>query len=52
MIWVGHVAQMGEMRSTYIFLVGMCEGKRSGDRQRGKDNIKMDVKSCVKDSSP
>jgi hypothetical protein len=34
MRWVGHVARMGEMKSSYKILVGKCEGKRQIGRDR------------------
>jgi hypothetical protein len=34
MRWAEHVAQMGEKRNAYRFLVGMPKGKRSLGRQR------------------
>jgi len=41
--WAGHVAQMGERRGIYRFLVGKPEGKRPLGRPRPRleDNIKM-----------
>jgi hypothetical protein len=44
MRWAGHVAQMGEKRSTYGLLVGKPEGKRLLGRpgHRWVDNIRMD----------
>jgi hypothetical protein len=48
MIWVGHVARMGEMRNAYRILVGKPEGKRPLGRPRRKwENntcIKMDIR--------
>jgi hypothetical protein len=43
MRWAGHVAQMGEERNTYRFLVRKPEGKRPLGRPgcRWVDNIKM-----------
>jgi hypothetical protein len=45
MMWVGHVAWMGEKRNAYRLLVGKPEGKRSLviPRCRWIDNIKMDL---------
>jgi len=45
MIWVGHVAHMGEERGVYRVLVGKPEGKRplGKPRRRCEDNIKMDL---------
>jgi len=42
MIWVGHVAPMGERRSVFRVLVGKPEGKRLLGRpsRRWEDNIK------------
>jgi len=34
MRWVGHVAQMGQMRNAYNILVGKPEGKRPLGRPR------------------
>jgi hypothetical protein len=44
--WVGHVARMGERRSTYRALVGKPEGWRQlgRPRRRWEDNIKMDLR--------
>ena len=46
MRWEGHVALMGERRSTYMMLVGKPEGKRpfGGHRLIWEDNIKMDLR--------
>jgi hypothetical protein len=46
MIWVGHVAPMGEKRNAYRILMGKPEGKRPLGRSRRKwvDNIKMDLR--------
>jgi hypothetical protein len=46
MRWAGHVARIGEKRSTYTILVGKPEGKRPlGRTKRGcVDNIKMDFR--------
>jgi hypothetical protein len=45
MIWVGHVARIGEGRGVYKFLVGKPEGKRPMGRPRCRweDNIKIDL---------
>jgi hypothetical protein len=45
MRWAGHVAQMGETRSSYRLLVGKPEGKRplGRPRRRWVDNIRMDL---------
>jgi hypothetical protein len=45
MIWVGHVARMGERRNAYRLLVGKPEGKRPlrRPRRRWLDNIRMDL---------
>jgi hypothetical protein len=42
---VGHVARMGERRSSYRVLVGTPEGKRplGWPKHRWEDNIKMDL---------
>jgi len=42
-IWMGHVARMGEKRAMYRVLVGKPGGKRplGRPRRRWKDNIKM-----------
>jgi hypothetical protein len=44
-IWVGHVARIGEKRNAYRLLVGKPEGKRPLERQRRRwvDNIRMDL---------
>jgi hypothetical protein len=44
MIWVGHVARMGEKQNVYRVLVGKPEGKRPLQILRHKwvNNIKMD----------
>jgi hypothetical protein len=44
MRWAGHVAQVGEKRSTYRLLVGKPEGKRPLGRPRRwwMDNIRTD----------
>jgi hypothetical protein len=44
MIWVGHVARMGEERVVHRVLVGKPEGKRplGRPRRRWEDNINMD----------
>jgi hypothetical protein len=46
MRWAGHVARIGEKRTTYRILVGKPEGKRPLGRQRRMwlKNIKMDLK--------
>jgi hypothetical protein len=41
MRWAGHVAPMGEKRDAYRILVGKPEEKRSLERYRWVDNIKM-----------
>jgi hypothetical protein len=33
MIWVGHVARMGDKRNSYKILVGKPEGKREATRK-------------------
>jgi hypothetical protein len=46
MIWAGHAARMGDMRSAHrILLVGKPEGKKplGRPRRRWVDNIKMDL---------
>jgi hypothetical protein len=45
MIWAGHVARMGEVRSANNILVGRPEGRRPLGRpkRRWEDNIKMDL---------
>jgi hypothetical protein len=45
MMWVGHVARMGEKRNVYRLLVGKPEGKRPLGRPRRRwiINIKMDL---------
>jgi hypothetical protein len=45
-IWVGHVARMGEKRNAYRILVGKPEGKRplGRTRRRWEDNIRMDLR--------
>jgi len=53
MRWVGHVAQMGEMRNAYNILVGKLEGKRTLGipRCRWEDNFILDLReigwACV-----
>jgi hypothetical protein len=44
--WAGHVAQIGERRRAYRFLVGKPEGRRplGRPRLRWENNIKMDIK--------
>jgi hypothetical protein len=44
MMWVGHVACLGEWRNLYRVLVGKPEGKRPLERPRHRweDGIKMD----------
>jgi hypothetical protein len=46
MRWVGHVAQIGDIRNSYKVLVGNLEGKSPLEipRRRWKDNIKMDLR--------
>jgi hypothetical protein len=46
MTWVGHVAQMMEMRNAYRIMVGKPEGKKplGRPRRRWLDNIKMDFR--------
>jgi hypothetical protein len=45
MIWVGHVALMGEERGVYRVLVGKPEGRRPLGRPRHRCvvNIRMDL---------
>jgi hypothetical protein len=45
MRWTGHVARMGEKRSSYRLLVRKLEGRRSLGRPRRRwvDNIRMDL---------
>jgi hypothetical protein len=45
-IWVGHVARMGEKRNACRISVGKPEGKRplGRPRRRWVDNIKMDLR--------
>jgi len=45
MIWVGHVARMGERRVADRVLVGKPKGKKpvGRPRHRWEDNIKMDL---------
>jgi hypothetical protein len=45
MIWVGHVARVGEGRGVYSVLVGKPEGKKPLGRPRysWEDNINMDL---------
>ena len=45
MIWVGHVARMGEMTGSCRILVGRPEGKKplGSPRRRLEDNIKIDL---------
>jgi hypothetical protein len=47
--WVGHVANMGEMRGVYSVLVGKPEGMRPFGRPRRtwEDNIKMGFQEAV-----
>jgi hypothetical protein len=47
--WEGHVARMGNRRSSYRVLVGRPEGKRplAKPRCRWENNIKMDVQNVV-----
>jgi hypothetical protein len=44
MRWAGHVARIGEKKSSYRILVGKPEGKRplGRSRRRWEDNTKMD----------
>jgi hypothetical protein len=53
MRWVGHVAQMGEGRGVYRFLVGKPEGKRALVRPsyRWEDNIKLDLRETEIDGA-
>jgi hypothetical protein len=46
MIWIGHVARMGEKKNAYRLLVGKLEGKRPLGRPQRKwvDNIKIDLR--------
>jgi hypothetical protein len=46
MIWVGHVARMGETRNAHKILMGEPEGKRplGIPRCRWVDNMKMNLK--------
>jgi hypothetical protein len=46
LMWVGHVARMGEGRGVYRVLVGRPEGKRPlrRPRRRWEDNIKLDLR--------
>jgi len=48
MIWVGHVARMGERRGVYRVLVGKLEGKRplGRPRRRWKDKITIQEVGC------
>jgi hypothetical protein len=45
MIWVGHVARMGQRRGVYRVLVGKPVGRRplGSSRHIGEDNIKLGV---------
>jgi hypothetical protein len=45
MRWAGHVARMGEKRTSYRILVAKSEGKRSLGRPRCRwvDSIKIDL---------
>jgi len=45
-IWVGHVAQVGEVRNAYNTFTGNSEGKISLRRPRHRwvDNIRMDLR--------
>ena len=45
MIWVGHVARMGERRGVYRVLVGKPERKRplGISTHRWEDNIKLEL---------
>ena len=44
--WAGHVARMGEGRSSFKILTGTPTGKRplGIPRHRWEDNIRMDLK--------
>jgi hypothetical protein len=46
MMWMGHVARMGEERNVYKILVGKPEGKRplGRPRRRWEDGIRMDFR--------
>jgi hypothetical protein len=45
MMWVKHVARMGEERKAYKVLVGKPEGKRPLGRPRRRwDGIRMDLR--------
>jgi hypothetical protein len=46
MRWMGHVAQMGEMRNVYSILVGKPEGKKPLRRptHRWEDNVRLDLR--------
>jgi hypothetical protein len=45
MRWVGHIAQMGEVRGMYKVLLGKPEGKKPlwRPRFRWENNIRMDL---------
>jgi hypothetical protein len=49
MIWLGHVAHMGERRGKYRVLLGKPEGKRllEKPRCRWENNIKMDFRIII-----
>jgi hypothetical protein len=46
LIWIGHVASMGERRGAYRILMREREGRSplGRPRRRWKDNIKMDLR--------
>jgi hypothetical protein len=46
MRWVGHVAQMGEMRNAHNILLGEPKGKRPPERprRRWEDNVRVDLR--------
>jgi hypothetical protein len=45
MLWVVHVARMGEMRNTFKIFVGNTEGNKplGSPRRRWENNIKIDL---------
>jgi hypothetical protein len=51
LMWLGHVARMGEGRGAYRILVERLEGKRpiGRPRRRWEDNIKMDLQKVAWD---
>jgi hypothetical protein len=53
MMWVGHVARMGEGRGVYRVLIGRPEGKRPLGRPMHwwEDNIKMELREIVIDGA-